>query len=189
MSTAKRLHYDYADYLRSLEKSELKLEYCDGVIYAMAGGTPAHAQLSAAVIVALHRVLPTDCRLATSDMKVRVEASDLSTFPDVSVVCGGATTSSIDANAITNPSVLVEITSRSTEDYDRGDKLSHYKQLPTLQAVLFVSHRTRSITRVERTTTGWDEREFRAGETLSLTTPRAAFSVDEVYEGITLDLA
>ena len=58
MSTAKRLHYGYADYLASLAMSELKLEYCDGVIYAMAGGTRAHAQLSAAVIVALHRVLP-----------------------------------------------------------------------------------------------------------------------------------
>jgi Uma2 family endonuclease len=53
MSTAKR-HYEYAEYLSSLEMSELKLEYCDGVIYAMAGGTRAHAQLSAAVIVALH---------------------------------------------------------------------------------------------------------------------------------------
>lgn len=49
MSTANRLHYDYDEYLRSLEMSELKLEYCDGVIYAIAGGTRAHAELSAAV--------------------------------------------------------------------------------------------------------------------------------------------
>jgi Uma2 family endonuclease len=189
MSTAKRLHYEYADYLRSLEMSALKLEYCDGVIYAMAGGTPAHAQLSAAVIVALHRVLPARCRLSTSDMKVRVEASDLSTFPDVSVVCGEPTVSAIDANAVTNPTVLVEVTSKSTEDYDRGDKLSHYKQIPALQAVLFVSHRTRGITLVERTAAGWDERELRAGEVVSLHTLQVGFSVDEVYEGITLDLA
>jgi Uma2 family endonuclease len=189
MSTAKRLHYDYADYLRSLEMSELKLEYSDGVIYAMAGGTPAHAQLSAAVIGVLHRVLPKGCRLSTSDLKVRVEASDLSTFPDVSVVCGDPTVSSIDPNAVTNPCVLVEVTSRSTEDYDRGDKLSHYKQLPALRAVLFVSHRTRSITRVERTDTGWSEQELRAGEVVTLASPQLAFSVDEIYEGITLDPA
>jgi Uma2 family endonuclease len=189
MSSAKRLHYDYADYLRSLEMSELKLEYCDGVIYAMAGGSPAHAQLSAAIIVALHRVLPKSCRLSTSDMKVRIEASDLSTFPDVSVVCGEPTTSSLDANAITNPTILVEVTSKSTEDYDRGDKLSHYKLIPALRAVLFVSHRTRSITRVERTLTGWDEREFRAGEEVSLETPALTFPVDEVYENIKLDVA
>jgi Uma2 family endonuclease len=187
MGTAKRLHYQYAEYVRSLEMSALKLEYCDGVIYAMAGGTPAHAQLSAAVIVALHRGLPKDCRLATSDMKVRVEASDLSTFPDVSVVCGEPMASSIDANAITNPTMLVEVTSSSTEDYDRGDKLSHYKQIPALRAVVFVSHRTRSITVVTRTAAGWDERELRAGEVVTLESPPLAFAVDEVYEGIALE--
>lgn len=97
--------------------------------------------------------------------------------------------SGIDANAITNPTVLVEVTSKSTEDYNRGDKLSHYKQLPALRAVLFISHRTRTITLVERTTTGWDEREFRAGEVVALASPEAAFAVDDVYDGITLDPA
>lgn len=189
MSTAKRLHYGYVEYLSSLEMSELKLEYCDGVIYAMAGGTRAHAQLSAAAIVALHRVLPKSCRLSTSDMKVRVEASDLSTFPDVSVVCGEAIMSSIDANALSNPAMLIEVTSKGTEDYDRGDKLSHYKQLPSLRVVLFVSHRTRSITRVQRTASGWEEREFRAGEVVALESPPLTFTVDEIYEGITLDPA
>jgi len=189
MSTAKRLHYEYSEYLAALQMSELKLEFCDGVIYAMAGGTRAHAQLAAATIVALHRVLPKSCKVATSDLKVRIDASDLSTFPDVSVVCGEATTASIDANAITNPTVLVEVTSKGTEDYDRGDKLSHYKQLAALKVVLFVSHRTRSVTRVQRTPSGWDEREFRAGEVVTLDVPPVSFPVDELYEGITLDLA
>jgi Uma2 family endonuclease len=187
VTTAKRLHYDYEDYLRSLERSELKLEYCEGVIYAMAGGTRAHAELAAAVIVSLSRVLPPGCRLATSDLKVHVEASDLTTFPDVSVVCGEAAAPSIDPHAISNPSLLVEVTSRSTEDYDRGEKLSHYKQLPSLRAVLFVAHRTRCITVVERTGTGWDERNARSGEQIVLTSPALSFAVDEVYAGIVLD--
>jgi Uma2 family endonuclease len=189
MSTAKRLHYDYGEYLRSLEVSPFKLEYCDGVIYAMAGGTPAHAELAAAAIVALSRILPKGCRLATSDLKVRVEASDLSTFPDASIVCGERLVSSIDANAVTNPSVLVEITSKSTEDYDRGDKLSHYKQIPALHSVLLVSHRTRRITCVERNGHGWDEREYRAGERVAFVCSGAAlsFAVDDVYDGIELD--
>lgn len=187
MGTAKRLHYEYADYLRSLEMSELKLEYCDGVIYAMAGGTPAHAQLSAAVIGVLHGILPKNCRLSTSDLKVRIEASDLSTFPDVSVVCGEVRSSAIDGNAITNPALLVEVTSRSTEDYDRGDKLSHYKQISALGAVLFVSHRLREITVVERTPAGWDERTFRSGESVVLSLHGLTFAVDDIYSGLTLD--
>ena len=120
---------------------------------------------------------------------MRIDGSDLTTYPDVSVLCGEPVPSSIDANAIRNPVILVEVTTRSTEDYDRGDKLSHYKQLPSLRAVLFISHRSRRITSVERTIEGWTERDVRGGETVSLETPRVALAVDEIYEGITLDPA
>lgn len=193
MTSARRLHYDYDDYLAALEQSALKLEYCDGVIYAMAGGTRAHAELAAAMIVALHGALPRSCRIATSVLKIRVEPTDLSAFPDASVVCGAGQTSSIDGNALVNPTILVEVTSRSTEDYDRGDKLSHYKQLDSLQAVLFVSHKARRITIVERTTDDgrarWQERDLRGGETVTLPVHGASFAVDDVYEGIELDHA
>lgn len=189
MATARRLHYDYEDYLRTLEMSEVKLEFCEGEIYAMAGGSPAHAELGAAVIMALGRVLPPSCRIATSDMKVRVEASDLSTFPDATVICGEREVSRRDENAITNPTLLVEVTSKSTEDYDRGDKLSHYKQLPSLKTVLFVAHRTRRITVVERTADGWTERDARGGELVHVASPALSFAVDTVYDGITLDPA
>ena len=189
MATVRRLHHDYADYLRTLEMGDVKLEFCEGEIYAMAGGTPAHAELGAAVILALGRVLPASCRIATSDLKVRIEASDLSTFPDATVTCGEREVSLRDENAITNPTLLVEVTSKSTEDYDRGEKLSHYKQLPSLKAVLFVAHRTRRITVVERTAEGWTQREARAGELVHVTSPPLSFAVDSVYEGITLDPA
>lgn len=187
MTTARRLHYSYEDYLRALEDSAIKLEYCDGVIYAMAGGTVAHAALSAAMTRILGQALLGQCMVFSSDLKVRVEASDLATFPDVSVVCGAQAVSPIDPHALTNPTILVEVTSRSTEDYDRGDKLSQYKQLPALRAVIFVSHRSRTITVVTRTAKSWDEREFRAGEFVQLDTPSLRFAVDDVYAGVTLD--
>ena len=187
MSTAKRLHYSYGEYLRSLEASQLKLEYCDGVIYAMAGGTPAHAELAAAIIALIRPQVVGECTVYTSDLKIRVEASDLSTFPDVSVVCGAREVSPIDANAITNPSLVVEVTSRSTEDYDRGDKISHYKQLPSLGTILLVSHRSHRVTSVTRTESGWEEREFRGGEKLVLARPALQLDVDALYAGIALD--
>jgi Uma2 family endonuclease len=189
MSTARRLHYDYAEYLAALEASSLKLEYCDGVIYAMAGGTRAHAQLAAAMIVVLRSALPKSCQLATSDLKIRIDDTDLSTFPDVSVVCGEARTSLIDPNALTNPTIVVEVTSKSTEDYDRGDKLSHYKQVASLRAVLFVSHRSKRVTVVERTDAGWSERDYRGGEAVALSIHGATFDVDAIYDGVTLDVA
>jgi Uma2 family endonuclease len=187
MSTARRLHYTYADYLQVLEISNVKLEYCDGVIYAMAGGTPAHAALSAAATRLLGNALAGRCIAYSSDLKVRVEATDLSTFPDGAVICGAVRTAEIDPHAAVNPVILVEITSRSTEDYDRGEKLSHYKQIPSLRAVLFVSHKTPRVTLVQRTASGWDEREFRAGESVTISEPASSFSVDDLYAGISLD--
>jgi len=185
VSIAKRLHYSYQQYLRLLEESDFKLDYCDGVIYAMAGGTPTHAALGAAAIGILRQALLGRCTVYSSDLKVRIEASDLSTFPDASVVCGPPASSPIDAHALTNPVLVVEVTSQSTEDYDRGDKLSHYKQLPSLQAVLYVSHRLRSVTLVQRAGAGWEEREFRSGERVTLAQPGVEFALDALYEGLT----
>jgi len=188
MSTARQLRYSYEDYLRALDDSAIKLEFSAGTIYAMAGGTLAHADLSVAVSSAL-RQLPATCRVLSSDAKVRVEASDLAAFPDVSVVCGEPATSRIDAHALTNPVLLVEVTSRSTEDYDRGEKLRHYQSLSSLRAVLFVSHRERRLTLVSRGPSGWTSQDFFGGEQVVLTGPVVSLTVDQVYAGITLDPA
>ncbi len=187
MTTARGVHYSYDEYLAALEQSGVKLEYCDGEIYAMAGGTPAHAELAASVIRLLGNKLRGSCKVYSSDLKVRIEATDLSTFPDVTVVCGEMSAASIDSNAATNPTFLVEITSKSTEDYDRGEKLNHYKQCPSLQAVIFVSHRRQQLTLIERTADGWQQTEFRSGQTLQLREPAASVSVDELYDGVALD--
>lgn len=166
--------------------SGVKLEYCDGEIYAMAGGTPTHADLAASMIRLLGNALVGRCRVSSSDLKVRVEATDLSTFPDATVVCGERTVAAIDANAVTNPTVLVEVTSDSTEDYHRGAKVGHYKQVPSLAAILVVSHRRRQVTAIAREGTGWVEGDFRSGDDVVLATPACRISVDELYAGIAL---
>jgi Uma2 family endonuclease len=187
VTTARRLHHTYDEYLRALELSGVKLEFCEGEIYAMAGGTPAHAELAASVTRLLGNVLLGRCRVASSDLKVRIEATDLSTFPDATVICGERQTASVDRNAITNPTLVVEVTSNSSEDYDRGEKLNHYKQCPTIAAVLLVSHRRPKVTVIARSAEGWHEREYRPGEQVSLEAPSLAFGVDELYAGIVLE--
>lgn len=186
MSTAPQLHHSYEDYLSVLERSDVKLEYCDGLIDAMASGTPAHAELAANTIAVLKRLL-SSCAVFSSDLKIRVEAVDLAAFPDASVLCGARQVSAIDRNALTNPLVLVEVTSSSTEAYDRGAKLRHYQRIPALSAVLIVSHRAPRITVVRRTATGWDESEEHGGGFVELAEPRLRFAVDEVYAGVVLD--
>jgi Uma2 family endonuclease len=182
------LHHRYDEYLAALEVSGVKLEFCDGEIYAMAGGTPAHADLAASVIRLLGNALLGRCRVSSSDLKVRIEATDLSTFPDATVVCGERVVSSIDKNAVVNPSLLVEVTSNSTEDYDRGEKLNHYQQCPSLQAVLLVSHRRAQVTVVTRAAQGgWQQHEYRGGQQVLLEALELALDVNELYAGITLE--
>ncbi len=188
MSTARRLHHTYQDYLRLLEQSGVKLEYCEGEIYAMAGGTPEHAALAASITRLLGNALLGRCSIFSSDLKIRIEATDMSTFPDVTVVCGARQVSQIDANAVVNPCLLVEITSNSTEDFDRGEKLNHYKQLNSTAAVLFVSHRRPQVTVFARTPEGWSQREHRAGESVTLEHPKLSFAVDELYLNILPEL-
>jgi Uma2 family endonuclease len=135
----------------------------------------------------LARSLGSNCRVSTSDLKVRIEATDLSTFPDVTVVCGARHRAANDSNSVTNPTLLVEVTSRSTEDYDRGEKLRHYKHLESLKAVLFVSHNAQRVSIVERTEAGWSEREVHAGQDVVLADPALSFPLDELYRGVQLD--
>lgn len=186
--TARQLRYSYEDYLRALEDSDIKLEYSAGVIYAMAGGTLTHAALGARVIRLLDSALAGRCIVMTSDAKVRVELSDFAAFPDVSVVCGEPRTSPVDAHALTNPTLLVEVTSRSTEAYDRGEKLTHYQSLPSLRAVLVISHRERRVTLVSRDGGRWETRDVEHGAVVVLS-PDVQLDVADVYSGIELEPA
>jgi Uma2 family endonuclease len=157
VSTARQLHYSYEDYLAALSLGDLRLEYLAGEIFAMAGGSPLHGMIAARVIQVLGA--PARCKVLTSDVKISIEATGLTTFPDVSVVCGDVAVAANDRNAVTNPTLLVEVASPSTEDYDSGEKLRHYQAIPSLEAVLLVAQDERRVTVVRRTPGGWERSE------------------------------
>lgn len=180
MSTARRYRHSYEAYLQLEKASPLKLEYSDGEIFAMAGGTPEHGALAMQFVRLVSASLPRICTVYSSDVKIRVAATNLATYPDISIVCGRVERAVDDPNAVTNPRFIVEVTSASTEEYDLGDKLSQYKQLPSLEAVLLVSHRRRQVTVVSRSSSSWTEKEIRAGERVELG-EQIAFEVTELY--------
>jgi Uma2 family endonuclease len=184
MWTARRLHHTYEQYLEVERLSSVRHEFLDGEIYAMAGGTPEHGVLAARVTSLLASRVPAECHIASSDVKIFIEATGLATYPDVSVVCGRLARATQDPMAVTNPVLVVEVTSPSTEDYDRGDKLSQYRQIPSLQAVLLVDHVSKRITVVQRDSGGWSTRDVRAGEELALSTPALKLEVDAVYAAL-----
>ena len=179
---ARRRNHTYAEYLVLEEGSSVRHEFFDGEIYAMAGGTPTHAVLAASIIGLVRGQLRVGCRVYTSDLRIRVPQTGLSTYPDVTVVCGQTIRAADDPLAVTNPVLLVEVTSHSTEDYDRDEKLAHYQQIPTAQEVLIVSHRRVELLRHRREPDGsWSATLAGAGETLDLASVGVTLLVDDVY--------
>ena len=144
MVTPRNHHrYTYADYVGVEKYSDVKHEYLDGEIYAMAGGTEDHSAISASVIASLlGAVGDRPCRVHTSYLRIYVEAVGLATFPDGSVICGPLEQHppSPESTAL-NPAVLVEVTSDSSEDYDTTTKLEAYRTIPSLREYVVVSHR------------------------------------------------
>lgn len=180
-TTAHRPHYTYAEYVALEEESSIRHEYLDGAIYAMAGGSPDHAALAATIIRLLGNQLPPECRTFTSDLRVRIPATGLATYPDAAVICGRTLRASDDALAVVNPMVLVEVTSEATEKYDRAEKLQHYQQLPSLGYVLIVSHREPRLTLHLREGDRRIVTEARSGETVALAGLSVRLPVDDVY--------
>jgi len=181
--TSVALHrHSYRDYLALEEASNTKHEFLDGEIYAMAGGTPEHAALAVAVSTALlEQLRGGPCRVFSSDLRIRLLATGLSTYPDVTVVCGPLERDPDSAAGVTNPKVVVEVTSPGTEEYDRGEKLAHYQKTPSVQEIVFVSHRESRIERWLRADDGWKHLAAVKGETLHLASIDCRLPVDAIY--------
>lgn len=173
---------EYADYLELERKREEKHEFLDGLVLAMAGGSLEHARLQARLIVELTRLLrDRPCAIYSSDARVRIEVTKTSTYPDVTVVCGDTLTAADDPEAITNPIVLVEVLSDSTEARDRGEKFAHYRRLAALEEYVLVSQTERRIEIFRRAEDMWTFHEAIGGESIELRSLELKLEVDAIY--------
>ena len=158
--------YTYREYLELEKRSERKHEFLGGRIFAMSGGTPEHGRLSARIIALFEGQLAgRRCVTFTSDVRVYIRGSDIGTYPDVSVVCGKLEHDEADPDAVTNPKVIVEVLSKSSETYDREEKFSHYRLIPSLECYVLVSQQERRVEVLSRNADGtWTLRDVREGE-------------------------
>lgn len=178
-----RLHrYTYREYLALEDGANVRHEFFDGEIHAMADGTPEHAAVCANVSTALHvQLRGTGCRVHASDLRVRVLETGLVTYPDVTVVCARAELDPDNRLTVVNPTALVEVLSPSTAAYDRGEKLAKYQRIPSLREVVLVAHDERLVEVWHRDPSGaWSRREARSGA-IALEAIGCALDVDDVY--------
>ena len=185
MAQASHHRFTFADYVALDEDAAVKLEFFGGQVWAMAGGSPEHAAVAANVVTLLNvQLAGRRCRVFTSGLRVRVPTTGLGTYPDVSVVCGKLDLDPEDPKqqTATNPRVLVEVLSPSTEDYDRGEKLAQYQEIASLEEIVLVAHDRREIEVVHRDADGrWSRQISRHGEAARLVSLGCELRVDEVY--------
>lgn len=174
--------YTFREYLELEASSELRYELFDGAVYAMSGRSPDHGRLAANVISILTaHLVGKPCQAFTSDLRVRVLETGLATHPDVSVVCGSLERDPEDHNTATNPIVIVEVLSPSTQRYDREEKAAHYRRIPSLASYVLISQEEQRLEVFSRNQDGsWTLREARSGA-VELPAIGCTLAVADVY--------
>jgi Uma2 family endonuclease len=154
METREERYYTPEEYLALEDAALEKHEYYDGRIYAMTGASLNHSQITMNVQVLLTNLLRgRRCRAFNADVKVLVSATGLYTYPDASALCGEPRLQESNSAILLNPSVIVEVLSPSTESYDRGEKYTHYRRIPSLREYVLIAQ---DRVRVERRMRGED---------------------------------
>lgn len=176
-----------AEYLGIERAAEFKSQFYDGEMFAMAGGTLRHSLIAANLIQAVGSQLRgRPCRVFTADLRLKVEASGLLTYPDLSVICGLPEFAAGTDDTVVNPTLIVEVLSDSTEAFDRGRKFEHYRRMPALREYLLVSQHEPRIEQYVRREAGRWELQEAAGLDASLALPSlgVTLALAGVFEGV-----
>lgn len=181
---ARKLGISPAEYLAGEKVAEVRHQYVDGEVYAMAGGTKAHNLISLNLARVLHGHLRnTPCRVFSSDVKVRVawDWRERYYYPDVVVACEAG---DVDPYVVGQPKLVIEVLSDSTERDDRSDKFYAYRRLPSLEEYVLVAQDTLRV-EVYRRETGWDLEVYATAESgFALRSIGVSLTVLDVYEGL-----
>ena len=140
-----------SEYLELERKADFKSEYYNGEIFAMAGATLIHNKIVSNLIFLFNQFLKDKpCDVYPSDLRLQVEKSGLYTYPDITIVCGKTELLDNKFDTLKNPTILIEVLSDSTEKYDRGQKFSFYREIPSLKEYILVSSKTMKIEKFKR---------------------------------------
>lgn len=174
------------EYLEIERAAPTKSEFFDGEMFAMAGGSPRHSRIGTNVTAEFgNKLRGKKCVPYNADLRILIERTGLFTYPDLSVICGPLQFGAGD-DTVTNPTLLVEVLSPSTEAYDRGQKFLHYRQIPSLQEYLLVSQSEPLLELFTRQSGGeWVLRQASGlAARLEIPTLEIAIELAEIYAGV-----
>lgn len=179
------------DYLKAERKSLEKHEYFDGEIFQMSGASDKHNTITINTSASLHFQLKRrNCKAYQSDMRVHIPKTGLYTYPDIAVVCGKPEfLSDNHFDTLTNPALIIEVLSDSTEGYDKGVKFDNYRSLDSLREYILISQNSKRVIRYTKQTDGsWVLMDFIGDTTeIELTSIECTLLFEDIYDKVEFD--
>ena len=181
------LKYTAEEYLELEEASLEKNEFYKGEIFAMAGASIAHNEIVSNTMVEIGSHLKEKkCRIFPSDLRIHSIANSLYTYPDLSIICDDIQTIGRSKNTVTNPSVLIEVLSKTTQDYDHGAKFKLYRDIESLKEYILISSLETLVEKYNQQADGsWVLHEYKnEADTFTITTIDLLITVKDLYRNV-----
>ncbi len=175
------------EYLATERAAQQKHQYFKGEVLAMSGASIAHNGIFHNVYGQLFNHLKgKDCKPYGSDLRIHIPENSLFTYPDISIICGPPVITDEVADTVTNPTIIIEILSKSTADYDRGGKFSLYRSIPSLKEYILIDSTQISVeVFTKQDNQHWLLTEYKQmNETLLIQTIGLSLSLGQIYEDI-----
>jgi len=193
MSTAPQPRLTYEEYDQLEKTTGLKYEYHNGEVFAMGGASRTHARITTNLPRSVgFRLIGKPCEDFGSDLRVAIPGSGRYMYPDYSIACGPLRAEQPDREAFTNPKVIFEVLSPSTENYDRGAKFDLYSRIPSLEEYILIAQDRYAIDRFKRleNSSSWTLTRYRGVDAvLELESLAIAVPLSEIYDAVDFTFA
>lgn len=190
MATQPKTRLTIEEYIELDKNSEERFEYFDGEVFNMSGVHPNHALLESRLITSLNnQTAGRGCFIYPANLRVKVPSTPPYRYPDLSALCSKPEFEEHSGLlCLTNPVVLIEVLSPSTEAFDRGDKFTHYKSIASFREYLLVAQNKKNVTHyIKQSERAWLQTEYSAGEVLQIVSLECELDVDTLYNGINFE--
>lgn len=181
-------YYTPEEYLALEEAADYRSEYYQGEILARSSSSVNHNRIAGNLMIALERAFENKpCEAFITDMRLLVKKNGLYTYPDVMAVCGQLEFAEGRDDTLTNPVVIVEVLSKSTQDYDRGGKFTLYRAIETFQDYVLIDQHSVHVEYFHKLDDGrWILQEFTSSDdVLTITSIDFEISLQQIYQKVT----
>lgn len=187
MGLPETVYISEKDYLDTERLALGKQEYYKGEIFAMGGASISHNKIAINCTTDISNKLKgKKCQPFGSDLRIHIPKNTLFTYPDISIICGKIETTDDIFDTVTNPSVIIEILSPSTRNYDKGEKFTLYREIDSLQEYILIDSERIMVEKfIRNADNSWQLTEYKSIEqSFSITTVSIEMKLTDIYEGL-----